>query len=229
MLRRLSLLLIPSLALASAPEHGLPGHVRVELRTPQGWVELARPAFDLQQSTQTFSAPAPAGQALLRLRLSAPDNDETQVDWLDLDGGRLVDAAAGGQDARLKMAALDHDVAEIHGAPLLLTLAAPRDGKPLRFHLAARPSNNASIPKRPFHLGAGNLVGAQAGAGGPIRLDAVEGAEARIDTGRIQSGSGHPAAAILARLKVRDGRLQGRLDFGPDNDPGDDDYAAIVA
>jgi hypothetical protein len=224
----LTALAIP--ALAQTPENGIPGHVRVELQTAHGWVELARPLYDLQQSTQSFSVPAGlAPQGPLRLRLSAPDNDETQIDWVSLEGGKLLSASQHGQSATRKLKSLDRDVAEIHGAPLLVRLQAPQAGSELRFQLAARSSNNASIENVPFRLGAGHLVGAKGGDSGPMHLAAKEGASLRVDTGRMQSASGHPAAPILADLAVRHGRLKGHLDFGLDNDPGDDDYAAILA
>lgn len=211
---------------------GIPGHIKVELKTAKGWLELYQPAYALQQAEHRLSVPAVmARDGKLTLRLSAPDNDETQIDYLNLNGGRLLSAKdlGNGESYLKKFASADHDVMEVRGRQILAVLQAPKGAEDLELQLVGRSSNNASIPREPFKLGAAAVAGSDRNQMGTLRLSPKDGASVRIDTGAVSSGSGHPSAPILGSVRVAKDRLKAHLDFGPDNDPGDDDYASLVA
>lgn len=231
---RFSLIALVALASLSQADTivGTPGHIKVELKTAKGWVELYQPAYKLQQTRQSLSVPVEMlAKGKLTLRLNAIDNDETQIDQLALEGGKLLSAKDlnTGQDLRAKLNKSDRDVAEVNGHVVEVVLSAPKGVQELNLILEARSSNNAAIPNTPFRLGAGAVKGARNCENGPISLEAVEGASVTLDPGVMSSSSGHPSAPMFGHLKVEGDRLKGHLNFGPDNDPGEDDYASIVA
>ncbi len=227
----IALFAIASLGQAT-PMVGTPGHIKVELKTSAGWIELYQPAYNLQQARHVLSVPAEMARGgKVTLRLSPTDNDETQIDQLALEGGKLLRAKnlTTGQDLYSKLNKADRDVAEVHGQQVEAVLSVPPGATELKLVLEARSSNNAMIPNTPFRLGASAVKGADRDAWGRILLAPTQGQRVDIDAGVMGSSSGHPSAPMFGHLRVEGDRLKGHLDFGPDNDPGDDDYAAIVA
>jgi hypothetical protein len=213
---------------------GTPGHVVVEVQTDAGaWQPLGQLAYNLHQSRQTLAFPTallPLGP-VLHLRLIQKDNDETQYDYLALQAdGRPVAAdslrcAESGASLVKKLAVVDRDVAEMHGQTLLGVWELPKGAKTLTLVLDARSALTADIPALPFHLQAQG----EGDKAVPYPLSRSEGSRLRFTTGTLKTGSGHPEGPVLVDMKVKQGRLKGRLDFGPDNDPGDDDYASLLA
>jgi hypothetical protein len=226
-IKRWTMLALLGVAPLGLGAFGTPGHVRVEARDGQGgWVEVGRLAYDLEESTQSLRLPAELAQPNLELRLSPVDGDETQFDALRLKAdGRAVAAKSltrisDGKDLRAKLARKDRDVEEMHGQTLDAVYSIPKHAQVLTVELAARASFTKDLAAAPFQIWDRNK---------PWSLNAKPGAHLEFATGKLVSGSGHPSAPILGGFKVKGDRLVANVEFCLDNDPGDDDYATVVA
>ena len=229
----LALLFLPLAAQASlqvAPKHGVYGTVLVEAKDATGaWIEAGRLKYDFHYKGQTLSLPAaaaPSGE----LRVTFKDNDENQLDAASLsqDGRALALRAAtesvSGQSLLKKLAAPDRDILEVGHDPVLVRFAAPQGSGELKFTLHARSASQHEFLGYPFWVR--DTDGQQQVS---YKMDAREGQALRIRSAILKSSSGHPSAPILGDFKIQDGRLRGSVDFGPDNDPGPDDYVTLVA
>lgn len=217
-------------SLQVAPKHGVQGTVLVEAKNAAGaWKEAGRLKYDFHYKGQTLSLPAamaPSGE----LRMTFKDNDENQMDAVSLaqDGKTLALRAASesvtGRSMLKKLAQADRDILEVGHDPVLVRFAAPQGPGELQFTLHARSASQHEFLGYPFWVR--DMDGQQQVS---YKLEAREGQALHIHSAILKSSSGHPSAPILGEFKITDGRLRGSVDFGPDNDPGPDDYVTLVA
>ena len=229
----LSLLICPLAAQAgfqTAPKHGPYGTVLVEARDAAGaWRKAGHLNYDFHYQDRSLNLPAealPGGE----LRLRFLDNDENQLDSVSLSQAgeilvlRQAKEVKTGEDMLAKLARADHDILEVGHDPVLLRFAKPAAGTDLKLTLNARSASRAGFLGYPFWVRderGPNQVS--------FRMQAGDGQALSIQSSILKPSSGHPAAPILGEFKIDSGRLKGQVEFGPDNDPGPDDYVTLLA
>ncbi len=216
---------------------GTPGHAIVEALADNGqWMEVGQLSFNLTPSKQKLDFPAALfGKSTeLKLRITQPDNDESQYDYiaLEADGVLMKPRALLHQETNesliKKLAKVDHDVAEMHGQTLIGQWPKSARARSLTLTLMGRSSKTSDLPFSPFTL-YDQKKSQQTKSFVPYTFSAKPGSTLNFKTEKLDTNSGHPSAPIAVNMVIEKDRLKGHLDFGPDNDPGDDDFASILA